>query len=677
MTAQPITIPTPEIIDDLLVDNWELRWQVLDIFYQTRIKSSPYNRAVIKLIDQTINMLHGENDVNLQLIILAVYLLGGNEGVLKIFNKLEISNPPASEKADALHSLRDKVLKGERGHSFYDYFLFLYRENLFPESTITLSLKLFYPDELKELFLQIPDPKLQAESFHKLRQRFPQAELNEILIADDLQLIKKNPQLIACLKAPLEPIVFKKVEALALGNFDRQEYLEATLEACAELKIHAAIPYISKLLHNKSLLNQATTALGKLGSEIGLDDIMGNARSFFSSKKTEAATLLGNYQNQKAIHCLQKLGNSHNNKLREAALKSLAQTGQSQALTTLINRIMKAPAKEKKSLLAAVGQRQWSEVPSQLANKIVPMIDDSSLAPESFQALRAMGHGDLLLPWFKTLAAPLKAEHHKTACLFLAADAAIPAVKDALIPHLQHSDWGFSFRLICRLRDSFTIKDFPVLFKLLELRESYKPLTIKERLELGKGDDEFVPAMCHYLNQHPQIVRKLLFRINNHLLTRKPPLKYKELEKVLEGHPDGLTHLVTEAPFGQRNVTPETLYVLLLFCCYLNEITVDGSSCFAIIVNMTRKYSGFFSEIIWSIILAILQAERTSTDTAILPYLDQLLETLRGRQDVEDLRTRVLTIKKRIFALSRDLVVFIESNRSRDLQVFKVKKVNG
>ncbi len=196
-------------------------------------------------------------------------------------------------------------------------------------------------------------------------------------------------------------------------------------------------------------------------------------------------------------------------------------------------------------------------------------------------------------------------------------------------------------------------------------------------MELGKGDEEFIPAMCHYLNQHPQVARQLLFTINNHLLTRKPPLKVKEFEEVLSGHPDGLKQLITESPFEQQNVPPEAVYVLLLFCRYLDEITVDGSSCFAIIVNMTRKYSGFFAETIWSIIMRILQAERTSTDTAILPYLDQILEILRGRQNVEELRSMVITIKKRIFSLSRDLIVYIESNRYRDLQVFKVKKIHG
>ena len=678
MAKQLINIPTPDIIDDLLIDNWELRWQVLDIFYQTRVKSSSYNPAVKKIINQTLSMLQGEHDVNLGLIILAVYLLGGYEAIFKLFNQLEISNPPEPEKSAALKSLEKKALNGERGHSFFDYFLFLFKEGLFRESTLTLSLKLFAPDELKKLFLQIPDPKQQAQSFQQLRQQYSQTNLNDMLIADNLQLLKKNPRLIACLQAPLEAEVFKQVEALALSNFDNREYLEATLAACSQLKIQAAVPLISKLVNDKSLQKQALAALGRLGTEVGMSTFIAASRSLFSGKKIEAAEALGNYNKPEAIECLQKLSNSHNRKLRAVALNSLAGSGHPQALSTLVNLITKAPEKEKKTLLAAVANHDWPDIPEPLAKKIASLIaKHSSLVSEISQALEAMNHGHLLLSWFKNLPTPLISDQQKEICLLLAGYAAIPAVRDALLPHLQHPDWGFSYQLLCKLGDYFTIADFPTLLNLLALRESYKPLTIKERLELGKGDDEFVPAMCHYLNQHPQTSNKLLFTINNHLLTRKPPLKIKELEKVLEGHPDGLKQLITEAPFEQHHVSAEELYVLLLFSHYLDEIAVDGSSCFAIIVNQTRKYSGFFTEIIWSIILKILQSERTSTNTAILPYLDQLLATLQGRQGVEELRTMALTIKKRIFSLARDLVVYIESNRSRELQVFKVKKVNG
>jgi len=681
MTAQPVTIPTIEIIDDLLIDNWELRWQVLDIFYQIRAKvknfakSSPYHRSIAKLCNQSINTLQSENDLNLHLIILAVYLLGGMENIFRLLDKLDIANLP--EETAPLLSLQKKILRGNQTHTFFDYFLFLFEEGLYWDSTVVLSLKLFEVDELLKLFCSIESKESQTRAFKQLRQEYPQVDFNTALTADELQLIKKNPQLLAFLQLPLEPAILKEVEAIALNNLSKHQYLEATLEACTKLKLSVAIPQITELLTDHNFHSAATAALGKMGSTLALPSLLSAGRSFFGARKTEAARLLGNYQDQQAIDCLKRLSSSHNKKIRKAALVSLAHTGQIQALTILIDHLLKAPAKEKKMLLGIIAQKQWPHIPEKLVEKIVPLVEDPLLNPKFFTTLATMGHGHLLLPQFKKLIPPLKTEHHKTFCLFLTKYAHIPAIKKALLPHLQHPDWGFSYQLLHGLRTYCTIKDFPILFQLLQLRESYKPLTIKERLELGKGDDDFIPAMCTYLNLHPHIAQKLLFSLSNHLLTGKPPMKRNELEDIFSGHSPGLKQLIMEAPFEHHDISPEEVYVLLLFCAYLDIITVDGVSCFAIIVNKTRQYSGFFSETIWAIILRILQSERTSSDTALLPYLDQLLDVLRGRKDVDELRTLALAIKKWIFASSRDLVVFIESNRYRDLQIFKVKKVHG
>lgn len=681
MAKQPINIPTSEIIDDLLIDNWELRWQVLDIFYQTRVKvrnfgkSSPYHRSIAKLCKQIINTLQSENDLNLHLIILAVYLLGGMENIFQLLDKLDIANKP--KDTAPLLSLKEKIIRGNQSHTFFDYFLLLFEEGLYWGSTVVLSLKLFEPDELLELFCSIKSPENQTLAFKQLQQEFPQVEFNKALTADNLQLIKKNPQLLVFLQPTLEPAVLKQVESMVLANLKNHEHLEITLETCAKLKLSAAIPQITALLNDQNLHPFVTAALEKLGSIIALPPLLSASRSFFGSRKIEAARLLGNYQDQQAIDCLKKLSSSYNKKVREVALHSLACTGQIQSLTTLIDYLIKAPAKEKKKLLGTIAQKHWPDVPEKLVEKVLPLIGDSYLAPEIFAALTTMGHGHLLLPQFKELTTLLKTEHHKAFCLFLAKYADIPAIKNALLPHLQHPDWGFSYQLLHGLQDHFTIKDFPTLFTLLQLRESYKPLTIKERLELGKGDDDFIPAMCNYLNLHPLVAQQLLFTLNNHLLTSKPPVKRKELEDIFAGQAAGLKQLIMESPFEHQEISPEELYVLLLFCTYLDKITVDGVSCFAIVVNKTRKYSGFFSETIWSIILRILQSERASTDTALLPYLDQLLEILRGREEVNELRAIALSIKQWIFSSSRDLAVFIESSRYRDLQVFKVKKVHG
>jgi len=681
MAKQLINIPTPEIIDDLLIDNWELRWQVLDIFYQTRAKvrnfakSHPYHLALAKLCNQTINTLQSENDLNLHLVILAVYFLGGLEKIFQLLDKLDIANLP--EDPAPLLSLQKKILRENQTHPFFDYFLFLFKKGLYWDSTMVLSLKLFEADELLKLFCSINSKENQTLAFKQLQQEFPQANLNKALTADNFQLIKKNPQLLVFLQLPLEPDVLKQVESMALTNLNNHEYLEITLEVCAKLKLSVTIPQITELLTDQNLHLSATAVLGKLGSTIALPPLLSAARSFFGGRKIEVAKLLGNYQDQQAIDCLKKLSASHNKKVRKVALNSLACTGQIQALTILIDHLIKTPTKEKKKLLGIIAHEHWPNVPEKLADKIIPLAGDPALIPEIFETMKVIGHVHLLLPQLKKPGIPLKTEHHKVLCLFLAKYADISAVKNALLPHLQHPDWGFSYQLLHGLREHFTIGDFPTLFNLLQQRESYKPLTIKERLEMGKGDDDFIPAMCNYLNRYPQVARQLLFTLNHHLLTGKLPIKRKELEEIFSGHAAGLKQLIMESPFEHQEVSPEELYVLLLFCTYLDKITIDGISCFAIIVNLTRKYSGFFTETIWSIILNILQSERTSTDTNLLPCLDQLLKILRGRKNVDKLRTMVLTIKKRIFASSRDLVVIIESNRYRDLQVFKVKKING
>ena len=681
MAKQLINIPTSEIIDDLLIDNWELRWQVLDIFYQVHVKiknflkPSPYHRSLAKLCNQIINTLQSENDLNLHLIILAIYLLDGKERIFQLLDKLDIANIP--KDATPLLSLREKILSDNHNHTFFDYFLFLFEEGMYWDSTVVLSLKIFKAEELLKLFCSSNSTESQTLAFKQLQQKFPQTDFNKALTANNLQLVNKNPQLLIFLQLPLEPAVFKQVESMALANLNNREYLETTLEACAKLKLTVTIPQIAKLLTDQNLHFAAVAALGKLGSTIALPPLLSADHSFFGGRKIETAELLGNYQDQQAIDCLKKLGASHNKKVREVALNSLACTGQIQALTILIDHLIKAPVKEKKKLLGIIAHGHWPNVPDKLADKIIPLAGDSALIPEIFETIKVIGHVHLLLPQLKKLGIPLKTEHHKALCLFLAKYADIPAVKNALLPHLQHPDWGFSYQLLHGLQEHFTIRNFPILFNLLQLWESYTPLTIKERLEIGKGDDDFILAMCNYLNQYPQVAQKLLFTLDNHLLTSKLPIKRKELEEIFSGHTIELKQLIMESPFEHQEISPEGLSVLLLFCSYLDKITVDGVSCFAIIVNKTRKYSAFFSKTIWSIILMILQSERTSTDTSLLPFLDQLLGILRGRKGVDELRTIALTIKERIFSSSRDLTIFIESNRYRDLQVFKVKKSHG
>ena len=684
MLKTPLLFPAPEIIDDLLIDNWELRWQVLDIFHQTKLqlKKHPSSSAKTKLnhlMNLLINTLQGENDKNLNLIALALFFLDGRAGIFKLLNKLGMVGDESELKE--LSDLQKRIIIGDRQHTFFHYFQYIFQHNFF-DSAITLCRRWFSGQELFQLFLAVHDPGKQAQAFLALQQQFPQIDFNELVTADNCRLLKDNPRLVIFLKKPLSQEIQSLVEKIVFELLPQREQLELAMVACRNLKIEAAEPFLIKLLADKDFFPAACMALGAIGSQAGLSKVLKASRSLLrSSRKIEAITLLGYYQLPETLKTLKKLVKSRKQKVRESAYISLSRLGSQEALEILIEcAIVVVAGKEKKQLLQIISNSYWKPQCSvQSAGKLIDLAGDVSLAPEIFQALENLGRLELLVPTMVNFAPPLKNEYQKTMCLFLARQADNPEIKKLILPHLAHPDWGFSYCLLNLLRDHFTIEDFPVLFNLLQLRESYKPLTIKERLELGKGEDEFVPSMCIFFNQHQDVVEQLLFNLINDIVNGKLPAKINELEKIFADHGERLKQLIYSF-YTSGSAEPEVdneVYFLLLFCRYLDQITIDGASSFAVIVNSTRKYSGFFSQSIWFIVRAVLQAERKTTDTAHLPYLDQLLKILHGRQGVDDLRQLALTIKKRIFSLSRDLYVFTESSQYRDILVIKVKKNYG
>ncbi len=676
LRRQPLTIPTVEIIDDLLIDNWELRWQVLNIFYQTR-KRHPSPAAISKLSSQVVNVLQGENDVNLNLITLALYLLEGRPGIFRLLRKLYlIDNQPETTE---LATLKKLVASGDQQHTFFHFFLYLLRQEQFPDSAVTLCRRWFNPEELLQLYSAIADPARQLTAFSDLSRQHPEADFNDILLADDLQRLRDNHHLVIFLRPPLPAATAGEIEKMILQMLEERRHLPAALAACRRLKIKAAAALLEELLADKDAFPAACAALGSIGATAGLEKLLRESRALFGGKKAEAAALLGFYHQPEALKALEKLAGSRKQKIREAACVSLARLGSEEALAVLVRETLAAGGKEKKQLLAVIAGGSWDSCPVALADKLVPLAAEPALAPEIFQALEAMGKLERLVPLATALKPPLKNEHQKTMCLYLARQADRPEVRKILLPHLHHPDWSFSYCLLNLLQRHFTIEDFPTLFALLRQREEYKSLTIKERLELGKGDEEFIPAMCTFFNRRPEVPEQLLFRMTNALLTSRMPVRTQELEKIFAGHEAALPRLLYafyHGSEGSQDVKTEA-YFLLLCCYYLDQINIDGASSFAIIVNATRKYSGFFSLSIWAIIHAILQTERQTTSTSRLPYLDQLLQVLRGREGVTELRDLALTIKKRIFSLSRDLYVFTETNQCRDIQVFKVKKHHG
>lgn len=690
MADAPVQIPSSEIIDDLLTDNWELRFQVLDIFHQVRAgikthaRTSPQHRAADRLAGRIIDFLQSETDVNLHLIILAVALLGGPEKIVRVFRRLRIDDPLQNDSE--FSTLTERILRGERGTNFFHYFHYLFSRGIFPYSAIVICLRLFTPTELITLFCAMPDSHDKESAFLLLGKLHADHDFNPRLLADGLDLPRRHPPALALINQPAggddsaAGATLAEITTLVEAQLDPGGYRRAALEACRRIGLHALTPRLTRLLAEEGDDDRRAElfyTIATLGSTTGLDEALKGSRSLLPARCLAAVERLARYRAPEAVNRLSELATSRRPKIRRTAVNGLITGGNAAAVPSLMKRFAAAGKKEQLELLTGIARRRWTGVDTRLLAPLAAWVDNPELAPAVLEACEALGGENLLIPLIERLPEPLKDRHHKALCLAVARLAGSPRVKKLLLPHLLHPDWGFSCELLNRLRPFFTINDFPLLFRLLELRESYRPLTVRERLELGKGDDEFIPAMCRYLNEHPQVVNRLLFRLVNQQLTRKPPQTASELDEVFSGHPPALRKVIFSALDDAAEAAPEQLHTTRLFCRHLHEITVDGVDCFALMVNKTRRYSGFFTRQIMAIVTDILEGQRTSTDAALLPHLEQLLAVLHQRDGIDHIRRLALDIKRRIYTMSRDLYVYVEASRYRDLRVYSVRKVNG
>ncbi|MCK5916149.1 MAG: hypothetical protein KAG92_08415, partial [Deltaproteobacteria bacterium] len=163
-------IPAPEIIDDLLTENWELRWQVLEIFYRVQsgvrnhARTSKERQEVSRLGKKLSSTLNGPNDRNLQLIMTAAYFLGNNDFIFKIFSHLGVDDdddfyPGLSKIKRELNKIGGKL-------DFFDYFLALISSQTGVERTTaiatTLAINLFSPEKALELIITTPSPEVRS-----------------------------------------------------------------------------------------------------------------------------------------------------------------------------------------------------------------------------------------------------------------------------------------------------------------------------------------------------------------------------------------------------------------------------------------------------------------------------------------------------------------------------------
>ena len=203
-------------------------------------------------------------------------------------------------------------------------------------------------------------------------------------------------------------------------------------------------------------------------------------------------------------------------------------------------------------------------------------------------------------------------------------------------------------------------------------------MTIKERLTKGQDLEKIDDALAEFLEQYPEIANLITKKIITRVITAQIP-PFSELSDILKQQPAELIELMLSSSHAnnpEEDADPRD-FPLLLTMHLLSEIKVDGSDCFALVVHRTRRYSGFFRETIIAILNRMLDTTGELDDAASLPLLNQIIDAIRGQPHFTELRDRTLKRINRITRNSRELLVFNEASQTRELRIFKVRKIYG
>ncbi|MBN2808293.1 MAG: HEAT repeat domain-containing protein [Deltaproteobacteria bacterium] len=673
-------IPTPEIIDDLLSDNWQLRWQVLEIFDQVRAKFrhhakfSREQKEVSRLAQKLCTSLNGPNDHNLHLILAAAYFLGGNHFIFLIFNHLGIDD--SDDFYPALAELKKTIIsRPDKNGAFFDYFHTLLRSAKAVESTTalaaTLAVRLFPPTTAFALIATIPYPEVRRIALDFFQETHPQQFFNNYLFTHPQKLLQTQPDLLRFIALPLSAEQASECSALAAEILDSDACRQTAIDAIGRLKLNQYLP----LLRNENRKDHSVnSALAQLGEADGCRNLLLAAGSWRQEKRLAALAGLGFCNLPAAVTLLEKRFNSGDRKERALAVAALGRNRHPQALPVLLCALERKmlPA-ERCAILKVVAQHPDAAPNPVTANRLARWHDQAELYPELFEALARFGYGE---EWGKILAGfelPFLTAHQQKIIFFMTRFSHYPLVREKLLSFLSSIDWTFSYRLLQLLHNSLNHKDLRLLLKLLQECEEARELTIQERLNLGDNPAAFSDALCEYLNLNPEQSNLVLSHFIAGLVTNRLPTE-SALTTDFHTLPADLKKLISGT--GCSASTPlEPSLPLRHFLPILSEIDHYGSSSFIAIVNRTRKYNGFLRQLISLTICRIVRNDADLRKTQALPDLRAIINFIRQRPDFDELRHETLLLITEITRRARDIIIYLDATRDRDLRVIKVKRV--
>ena len=675
------TIPTSEIIDDLLAENWQLRWQVIEIFDQVRLKYqnhahiSKEQKEVLQLGKKLCNCLNGPNDHNLHLILTAAYFLGGNHFLFLIFKHLGIDD--SDDFYPTLAKLKKSLTSEPSNVTFFDYFHSLLSSSKAVERTTAIAaaitIRLFSPAKSFLLLTTIPHAEPRLAAFELFQEAYPVHFFNDYLLAPPQELLFEQPELLRFIGPPLTAAQSTKCATLINSLLtDAIDYNSTAISAIGRLKLNQCRALIPKLKEDNPEID---TVLAQLGEESGCRKLLAAGESWRRRKRVAALPGLGFCNSFAALEILKKRYLKGDRNERNLALIALGRNLHPNALPFLISTLkLEAQLPERRLVLKILAQHPNAAPNPDTANQLARWHDDKDLYPELLEALETFGYGD---EWGKIVTAlwpPLRLPHQQKIALSMTRFANYPEVRKNLIALLTTIDWPFSFRLLTLLQPFMNGKDLGTLLKLLQECEEARELTIQELLTQGDGISNFNDALCEHLNLNPMQTNEALSRFIADLVDGKLPTK-SALTTRFQKQPLDLKKLILGAT-ELSSTLPEPSLPLLHFLQLLSEIDLNGSNGLVAVINRTRKYPGFFRQLISFTISTIIEDDPELQKTQALSDLQAIIDFMRQRPYYDQLRQKILLHISQITRNAKDLRVYIDAALDRDLRVISIKKTS-
>ena len=669
-------IPSSAIIDDLLAENWELRWQVLKVLQQTQLilqdyahSSHEYKKA-LTLCREMAGRLNGASDVNLHLVLAAAWFLGGSHFLLAALETVGVDDPETHNQE--IIKLKKPLSKNYSEASFFDYFHSLLSRNQAVDATTATAIKIFPPELTLQLILSIPEPETQRNALIQFKKQYPETFFNDLLLKDGCIQIKEKPELLEFIGSPLE--AGRKSE---LDNFvaslmaTNSPAIEIAVQAAGRLQLHGCKPHLQQIINE---LPAAAGALARLQDPAGCQKLIESGKSWRRKKREAALPDLACCKTTEVIELLQKRALQGKLEERQLALKALSKMRTPEALQALHNLLTKTnKEKELKLILQALAGPTWPGENRITADFLSQWSDQIALYPEILHALAALNYSDKWAKILQQTKSPVLQPHYREIALFMCRYADRYDIRRQLLTLINDIDWSFSYRLLNLLAPQFKSSDINILLNLLKDRDEKRELTIKERLTKGQDLEKVFAALAEFFQQHPEIADLIIRKIVTLAVTGRAPTQARLFDSLIQQPPE-LVELILSQNKPQKSSDPRDFY-LLLTLHLLAEIEVDGSDCFAIVVHRTRRYSGFYRETIIAIIERLLKTDGELDDTGSLAPLNQIIDAIRGQPYFSELRQRILKRINRITRNSRELMVFNEASQTRELRILKVQKL--